>query len=67
MIDFGAYEYEMRWQSIKTFERLLKRDFDVDRHLGVVQEFANQCVQQFALLNYGKDCGYERLRRYLHE
>ena len=54
------------WQTCRTFERLVRRDYD-DAHHQIVQDFANQCVQQYTLLSYGADCGAKNLRKYLHE
>ena len=65
-LDYRAAADKMLWQAYKTFERLQSRDFD-DRHLRLVQMFANQCVQQYALLDFGADCGVENLKKYLHE
>ncbi|KAH8113522.1 hypothetical protein DFH11DRAFT_1544761 [Phellopilus nigrolimitatus] len=64
-LDLRASADRMLWQTYKTFERLIRRDFDA-RLQPLVQDLANQCVQQYALLDYGADCGYERLRTYLH-
>ena len=65
-MDFQASADDLLWQTYKAFERLIKRDFE-DKFHPVVQDFANQCVQQYALLDYGADCGYENLGKYLHE
>lgn len=64
-LDYRAAADKMLWQAYKTFERLHRRDFDT-RHMRLVQKFANQCVQQYALLDFGADCGVESLKRYLH-
>ena len=88
-LDLGAAAEKMLWQTLKTFERLVKqtnnsnsnshanlnsfslgssRDGDLnDQQRRVVQRFANQCVRAFALLDYGRDCGYGNLMRYLHK
>lgn len=65
-MDFRASADDLLWQTYKAFERLIKRDFE-DKFHPVVQDFANQCVQQYALLDYGADCGYENTTKYLHE
>lgn len=66
MLDYRAAAEKMLWQTMKTFEKLVKKDLET-RHIPLVQEFASQCVQQYALLDYGADCGYEKLRQYLHK
>ncbi|KAL5524807.1 hypothetical protein ACEPAF_9953 [Sanghuangporus sanghuang] len=63
-IDYQLCKEKMLWQTYKTFERLLRRDFE-ERHVRLVQEFANQCVQTLAILDYAADCGYENLRKYV--
>ncbi|KAL5482928.1 hypothetical protein ACEPAI_9523 [Sanghuangporus weigelae] len=63
-IDYQLCKEKMLWQTYKTFERLLRRDFE-ERHVRLVQEFANQCVQTLAILDYAADCGYENSRKYV--
>ncbi|KAL5501315.1 hypothetical protein ACEPAH_8575 [Sanghuangporus vaninii] len=63
-IDYQVCKEKMLWQTYKTFERLLRRDFE-ERHVRLVQEFANQCVQTLAILDYAADCGYENSRKYV--
>ncbi|KAL5512700.1 hypothetical protein ACEPAG_2966 [Sanghuangporus baumii] len=63
-IDYQLCKEKMLWQTYKTFERLLRRDFE-ERHVRLVQEFANQCVQTLAILDYAADCGYENTRKYV--
>ena len=64
--DFNTCSEMFLRQTYRTFERMLKRDYE-ERHQYLVQNFAMQNVQQYALLNYGADCGSENLMRYLHE
>ncbi|THH07089.1 hypothetical protein EW145_g3624 [Phellinidium pouzarii] len=65
-IELRASAEKMLWQTYRTFDRLIKHDYD-DRLHELVQNFANQSVQQYALLDYGADCGFENLKKYLHK
>ncbi|KAI5123160.1 hypothetical protein M0805_000863 [Coniferiporia weirii] len=65
-LDLRASADKLLWQAHKTFERLIKRDYE-DKFHHLVQDYANQCVQQYALLDYGAECGFESLRKYLHD
>lgn len=64
--DFQACADIFLRQTYRTFEKLLKGDYE-ERHYHLVQNFAVQNIQQYALLSYGAECGSQNLMRYLHK
>ena len=65
-VDYSLLREKMLWQTYKTFERLLKHDFE-ERHTKLVRAFAEQCVRSLAILDYASDCGWEKAREYVRQ
>ena len=67
-VDFRKSAVIVWWQVRKTFERLLRVSPDLedaeDRRK-LIREYAVRCVQEYALLSYGADCGMENVMKYL--
>lgn len=67
-IDFRKSALIVWWQVRKTFDRLLRiapDAEDAEQKRRIIREYALRCVQEYALLSYGADCGFENLMRYL--
>jgi len=52
-------------QACRTLEKLQKEDMELAQQK-VLQKFVNRCIQQYAFLNHGAQCGIRNLRKYLH-
>jgi hypothetical protein len=69
-LDFRKSALIVWWQVRKTFERLLRIPpdaEDAEEKKRLVRRYALSCVQEYALLSYGADCGMENLMKYLRK
>lgn len=52
-------------QAVRAMEKLQKDDVDLVRQKAL-RKFFHRCIQQYAFLSYGAQCGMRNLRKYLH-
>ena len=51
-------------QACRTMAKLQSDDIDLAKQK-ILQRFVNRCIQQYAFLSYGAQCGIRNLQRYL--